>query len=181
MEYLVSFWANIIFCQLKYLCRETWYSLHCGYFCIAPSLPGFNPLLLSSFWYPLALALEETMESYLTVAVICGGLCHISHQFCLFQAEESWSVVSCIEVVPDLVNYFSTFASSSLHCRKGSGGLSTAQSIPDVGTSWVHAVLSWYYLFFFCPPFLISSKFQLASAHCWVELCASIPTSPFVW
>lgn len=74
------------------------------------------------------------MKSCLIVAVICGGLCHILHQFCLFQAGESWSVVSCMEVVADLVNNFSTFAGSSLHCRKGSGGLSTAQSIPDVGT-----------------------------------------------
>lgn len=31
---------------------------------------------------------------------------HISHQSCLFQAEESWSVASCMEMVPDLVNYF---------------------------------------------------------------------------
>lgn len=125
----------MIFCQPKYLGREMWFSLCCNYFCIAPSLPGFNPILLSSFWYSLALALEKAVKSYLIVAVICGGLCHISHQFCLFQAEESWFVVSCMEVVPDLVNHFSTFASSSLHCRKGSGGLSTGQSIPDVGTS----------------------------------------------
>lgn len=133
MEYWVNFSASIIFCQPKYLCREAWFSLHCAYFCIAPSLSGFNPLLLSSFG-TLALALEETMKSCLIVAVICGGLCHILHQFCLFQAGESWSVVSCMEVVADLVNNFSTFAGSSLHCRKGSGGLSTAQSIPDVGT-----------------------------------------------
>lgn len=134
MEYQVTFRANIIFYKPKYL-ADTWFSLRCGYFCVRSSLPGFNPLLLSSFWYPLALALEETVKSSLIVAVICGGLCHISHQFCNFQAGESWSVSSCMEVVSDLVNHFSTFATSSLHCRKGSGGLSTAQSIPDVGTS----------------------------------------------
>lgn len=149
VEYQVIFSASIIFCQPKYLCRETWLSLHCDYFCIAPSLPGFNSLLLSSFWNLLALALEE--KSYLIVAVLCGGLCHISHQFCLFQAGESWSVVFCVGVVPDLVNNFSAFASSSLCCRKGSGGLSSAQSIPDVGTLWVHAVSLWCYLGFFVP------------------------------
>lgn len=66
MEYWVNFSANTIFCQPKYLCRETWFSF---------SLPGFNPLFLSSFWFLLALVLEE--KSYLIVAAICGGLCHI--------------------------------------------------------------------------------------------------------
>lgn len=133
------------------------------------------------FWAPfgtLALALEEKI--YLIVAAICGGLCHICPISSVFSRLEGpgllflvWKWFQTLLIISQPLPVLLSIAEKDLE----------GSAVPRAFQMQTHCeFMQWHWVLFgfFCPPFLISSNFQIASAHCWVELCASIPTSPFV-
>lgn len=132
------FWCGYL---LTYWCHSLPSKILCHW-----DIVQFVPVTSGFAWWHLGVVWKRQWKA--GSVSLTWSCCHISCQFCCFQAEEPWSFL-CTEMAPDLIHNFWTLARSSL--QKGCRVFRAIQSLQDVGTSWVHVMSERDCLFWFVP------------------------------